>query len=176
MRRAFFVLIWRLFSVNIVKLLEIDCAVQCEIQLVLCFQTCAAKWNCIFILYEIIAHFDLLFHQCVCHHFTTAGGGWTPKWTKKTVVCSSCSVKYLLFVQVSISSFVLGWNIFHFFDEQLRWRFCVLHGALSAAWTQAFVKCYLMSFHLQCGFFLCTFLSAGGFSLLYQFDGLFCIL
>lgn len=124
------------------------------------FKHVAAKWNLCFyfLFFEIIAHFDLLFHQCVCHHFTTAGGGWTPKWKKKTVVCSSCSVKYLLFVQVSISSFVLGWNIFHFFDEQLRWRFCVLHGALSAAWTQAFVKCYLMSFHLmQCGGFCALF-------------------
>lgn len=31
------------FSVNIVKLLEIDCAVQCEIQWVLCFQSVAAN-------------------------------------------------------------------------------------------------------------------------------------
>lgn len=77
------------------------------------FKHVAAKWNLYFsFLKKIIAHFDLLFHQCVYHHFTTAGGGWTPKWKKKTVVCSSCSVKYLLFVQVSISSFVLGWNIF----------------------------------------------------------------
>lgn len=52
MRRAFFVLIQRLFSVNIVKLLEIDCAVQCEIQLVLCFQTCGSKMEFVFFIFK----------------------------------------------------------------------------------------------------------------------------
>lgn len=158
------------------KLLEIDCAVQCEIQLVLCFQTCGSKMEFVFfIFFEIIAHFDLLFHQCVYHHFTTAGGGWTPKWKKKTVVCSSCSVKYLLFVQVSISSFVLGWNIF-------LWQTAAMEIFCSARCTvcnmnSGFCEVLPDEFPSDAVWgFLCTFLSAGGFSLLYQFDGLFCIL
>ena len=63
MKGACFLVKSRLF-VYIVELSEINCAVQCEMNSILCFQMCVSE--CVF---KIIDCFDPLFHQCVFYHF-----------------------------------------------------------------------------------------------------------